>query len=179
MIGRNLGNIILFILALTVLVTQGFAEQLFKVAVINSQKTLQNSDEGKKVIVQLQEKEHKIKNNLAIIEKEIQALDKKLKTQRFTLTLEVQQQLALDLDNLRTKYNRSEEDSAREWQQLKFRLFGKIRNELFPVIESVAKEKEFSLVLDFASEGVVYFNPAIDITDEVIKRYNASKVTKK
>jgi len=49
------------------------------------------------------------------------------------------------------------------------------QQQLLPIIENIAKKREFSLVLDLTSSGVVYFNPAFDITDEVIKRYNAKK----
>jgi Skp family chaperone for outer membrane proteins len=46
------------------------------------------------------------------------------------------------------------------------------RSEVVTTIESMAKDRGYDLVLDFASAGVVYFNPAVDITDEVIRRIN-------
>ena len=51
----------------------------------------------------------------------------------------------------------------------------RFKEEVLPIIETVAKEKGFSLVLDLSTTGVAYFDKAIDITDEVVKRYNASK----
>jgi len=35
------------------------------------------------------------------------------------------------------------------------------------------------IILDLASSGAIYFNPAIDLTEEVIKRYDASKSQQK
>lgn len=49
---------------------------------------------------------------------------------------------------------------------------------MVPIIEALAKEKGLELVLDMV-ESVVYCIPAVDMTDEVIKRYNAVKVAKK
>ena len=46
------------------------------------------------------------------------------------------------------------------------------KNDLFPIIEAVAKEKGFDLVIDASTGAVVFAQPAIDITDEVTKRYN-------
>jgi Skp family chaperone for outer membrane proteins len=48
-----------------------------------------------------------------------------------------------------------------------------------PIIEAPAKEKGSELVLDMVESGVVYCFPAVDMTDEVIKRYNTVKVVKK
>ena len=35
------------------------------------------------------------------------------------------------------------------------------------------------IILDLGNSGAIYFNPTIDLTEEVIRRYNASKATKK
>jgi len=174
---RKSGNIIVFIFILTVLVSQGSAEQLFKVAVIYSEKTLLNSQEGKKVISILQEKEQKINSQLADMDKKIQDMDTKLQTQRLVMTFEAQEQLSFDLDNLRTERKRFAEDSLKEWQRLRFQLYNKIREEVNPIIEDVAKDKKFSLVLDLSSNSVIYFDLSLDITAEVIKRYDDSKGT--
>lgn len=154
---------------------QGFAEQALTVAVIDSQKTFQNSIEGRKAITLLQEREQKINFNLAEIDKKIQDLDTKLNTQRLVMTFEAQEQLAFDLDKLRTERKRVSEDSLKDWQRLQFRLFNKIRDEVNPIIEKVANEKGYSLVLDLSANSVAYFSMSIDITDEVIKRYDALK----
>jgi len=167
--------VILFVFIVMIFVTQGSAEQTFTVAVIDSQKTLQNSIEGQKAIAVLQESQQKINFNLAEIDKKIQDLDTKLNTQRLVMTFEAQEQLAFDLDKLRTERKRVSEDSLKEWQRLQFRLFNKIREEVNPIIENVAKEKGYNLVLDLSSNSVAYFSLAIDITDDVIKRYDALK----
>jgi Skp family chaperone for outer membrane proteins len=109
------------------------------------------------------------------MDKKIQDMDTKLQTQRLVMTFEAQEQLSFNLDNLRTERKRFAEDSLKDWQRLKFQLYNKIREEVNPIIEDVAKEKEFSLVLDLSSNSVVYFDLSVDITAEVIKRYDASK----
>jgi len=43
---------------------------------------------------------------------------------------------------------------------------------------SSQKEKGFSLVLEKASGGVFYFDQTLDITEEVINRYDELKKTK-
>lgn len=181
MIRKRPGIILLFTVILMCFVSQSFAQESFNVAVIDSVKAFENSTEGKKDISQLREKEQKIKNELSKLDSQAKALEKKLLTQQFTLTPEAKDRLASDLDRLRTKRKRFEEDSIKDYRRLEFSIFGKIKAEVFPIIEDVAKERGYSVVFDLSVGGVslfspvAYFNPSIDITVEVTKRYNNLK----
>jgi len=46
-----------------------------------------------------------------------------------------------------------------------------------PLIDQIGKSKGFTIVFDITRPGIVYFDPAIDITEEVIKAFDA-KYTK-
>lgn len=39
---------------------------------------------------------------------------------------------------------------------------------------AIGQERGYSLVLEVTEGGVVYWQPSIDVTDELIKRYNAA-----
>jgi len=65
----------------------------------------------------------------------------------------------------------------RELQDLRLRLFQKVQNELLPIIEQIGKERSLELILDLGNSGAIYFSPTIELTEEVIRRYNASKAT--
>jgi Skp family chaperone for outer membrane proteins len=106
-------------------------------------------------------------------------LELKLSSQKLVLSIEARQQMAYDLEQLRTKRERAEEDYTKEYRQLEFSLVSKIRNEVFPIIETVAKEKNFRLVLDLSVTGAAYVDPVIDITDEVIQKYDEVKSSAK
>jgi Skp family chaperone for outer membrane proteins len=47
-----------------------------------------------------------------------------------------------------------------------------------PIIEQVGKEKNLDIILDLARSGAIYFNPTIDLTQEVITKYDASKASR-
>jgi Skp family chaperone for outer membrane proteins len=83
------------------------------------------------------------------------------------------------LERKRTERKRFAEDSLRELQELRFRLFTKVQDEVIPIIEGLGKERNLEIIFDLANSGAVFVNPMIDLTEEVIKRYNASKATKK
>jgi len=151
------------------------AQSAGRVGVINSQEILEKSSEGKKAIGRLQEKEKKSQADLNRLNEEIRQLESRLNTQQLTLTQEMALQLNTQLEKKRTDQKRLSEDALRELQELQFQLFNKIQNELIPIINQLGKEKDQDIILDLAKSGAVYINPIVDLTAEVIRRYDAQK----
>ena len=176
---RNSNCAFFLILSTVVLVSTSFAQQSLRVGVINSQKVLEASAEGKRVIARLQEKDKKIQGELGKVDEDIRKLETKLNTQRLTLSEQSLLSIRSDIERKRTERKRRAEDSLRDLQELQLRLFNKVKDELMPIIEQLGKEKGVDIIFDLAQSGALYFNPAIDITDEVIKKYDASKAAKK
>jgi Skp family chaperone for outer membrane proteins len=164
--------VILFVL---VIAGASYAQQVTKVAIINSQKAFETSVEGKRALGQLQDLDTKIKTNLQKMDDAIRLLENRLNTGRLTMTNEALLALQADIDKKTTERKRYEEDQNRDAQQLSGTLIQKIRAEMVAVIEILAKERGLELVLDAATSGVVTASPTIDITDEVVRRYDQTK----
>ncbi len=175
---RSTGKIVLVPLVFAILVTLGYSQQAIKVGVVNSQDVLERSAEGKRVMAQIQEKDKQNNARLNALDDEIRNLETRINTQRLTLTQEAMLQLSSDLDKKRTDRKRLAEDSLREMQEFTGKLFQRIQNELLPIIEQLGKEKNLDIIFDLARSGAIYFNPAIDITQDVIARYDASKASR-
>ncbi len=169
------GRLALLALGIAVFVPLTYAQQPMKMAVVNSQMVLERSVEGKRVIAQLQQRDKANQATLTKMDDDIRSLETKLNTQRLTLTDEALFNLNSDLDKKRKDRQRFAEDSLKDIQELQAKLFLKVQNELIAIIEQIGKEKAYELIFDLAKSGAVYFNPAIDITEDVIKRYDGSK----
>ncbi len=176
---RSSGKISLLALLVTSLVFVGFAQESIKIGIVNSNEVIQKSTEGKAVMAQLQEKDKANSAKITTMDEKIRELETKLNTQRLTLTQESILQLNSDLERRRTERKRFAEDTLRELQELRFRLFTRVQDEVIPIIEGLGKERNLAIIFDLANSGAVYFQPTIDLTAEVIKRYDASKATKK
>jgi len=166
------------IIAALMLATAAFGQQAaapFKVAVVNSQLAFEQSAEGKRVAAQLQERDSKLKNDLQKMDDAIRALETRFNTQRLTLTQEAAMALQSDIDRKGTERKRYEEDQTRDIQTLGQNLIARLRSEMVAIVEQISKEKGYDLVLDIGASGVVTWNPTIDITTEVVRRYDASK----
>jgi Skp family chaperone for outer membrane proteins len=146
-----------------------------KVGVVNSQEVLEKSTEGKRVTAQLEAKNKTLQEDLARLDNKIRDLETRLNTQRLTLSQEALSNLMADLDRQRTERTRFVEDSRRELNDLQLRLFNRLQTELRPIIGELGKEKNLDVIFDVGGSGIIYFNPAVDLTQEVIQKYDASK----
>lgn len=179
MIRRSTIKLLTVVFMFAVVASVGMAQQSIKIGVVNSQDVLENSVEGKRVMAQLQDMDKKNQADVSSKDEEIRQLQTKLNTQRLTLTQEALMNLSSDLERKQTERKRFAEDSYREMQELTQRLFAKIQAELLPIIEQIGKEKGLDIIFDLRNSGAVYYSPSVDITADIIQRYDASKTSTK
>jgi Skp family chaperone for outer membrane proteins len=157
------------IAALIVLSAFAFAE--FKLGIINPQAVLQSSAKGKEAIGRLQTMQLEKQKKYEAMQKAIDALEKESMSP--ALNAEAREKKNQDLANKRIEIKRFAEDAQKESMAAQQKEFEKIQADLMPLIEKVAKDNGFSLILDLTTSGVTYFDPAIDITEKVVKAYDA------
>jgi len=153
----------------------GAAQGAMKLGMIDSQQILDRSTEGKKALAELQAADKKYGDDIVRLDEQIKQLQNRLTTQRLTLTPEALGGLQADIQRKQTERQRSAEDAGRAMQELQARTLERIQNELIPLIEQARKDLGIDLIFDVNKGGIVYFNPALDVTDEIIRRYDASK----
>jgi len=154
------------------------AQSAQKVAIIDSQKAFDRSVQGQKIIALLQDKENEIKASLKQRQEEINSLKDKFASQRLTLNEEALRQLQLEIDKKEAEKKKYEQDSSVEFDQFKAKLIKKMRDEMLAIVDELVKERGYDLVFDLSSSGLIYFQAALDITDEVIKKYDEASSRK-
>jgi outer membrane protein len=152
-----------------------YAQQTFKVGIINSARAFELSTEGKKAVAQFQERDAKIRGDIQKLEAAINALENRLSTGRLTMTQEALIATQADIDKKTTERKRYEEDASRDTSQFQANIIQRIRTEMVTIIQGLRKERGYDLILDLQGSGVVDFEPGIEITEEVVRRYDASK----
>jgi outer membrane protein len=146
-----------------------------KIAIINASAAFESSVEGKKVLGLMQEREAKIKTDLQKYDDSIRALQNRLSTGRLTMTNDALLALQTDIDKKTTDRTRYQEDAAREANTFGQNLVNRVREEMVTIIQALRKERGYDVVLDLGTAGIVDYDPALDITTEVVRRYDASK----
>lgn len=142
-----------------------------KIGVVNPQKILVETIRGKQVKDNLEKVSKAKQADIQKKESAIKNLEKELMSP--ALNQETRERKATDLQTLRVQLKRFVEDSQKEFQRSYQREMQTLYKEIMPVIQQIGKNEGYTIILDLSSAGVSYFDIAIDITDSVIKAYDA------
>ena len=150
-----------------------------KIGVMNVLRAIVECNEGKLANDEFQKKLEARRDELSKKQKDVETLQQQLKTQSATLSDDARASLARNIDAKTTDLQRAQEDAEKEFNELRNQIFNRIGSKLAPLVQQYAKEKSFTLVLDASSQTtqLTYIDPATDITDDVIKRYDAMQVS--
>lgn len=175
----RLAIIILVILTVGPAAVPARAQSPLKVAIVNSQKAFDQSLEGKKAVAILQEREELLRAELKKMDEEIRTLKQKLASQSLTLDPEARTRQQQEIDRKEADRQKYEQENSRNLEQFKNQLINRIRQEMLAVIDELIRERNYELVFDLSTSGLIHYKPELDITDEVIRRYDASRTGKK
>jgi len=150
-----------------------------KYAVLNVVRAIAESSEGKQANEDYQVKLEAKRNELAKKQKEIQDLQQQLQSQAKTLNDEARSALTKSINAKNTELQRAQEDAEKEFAAMRNGIFNRIGNKLAPVVQQYAKEYNFALILDSSSQAspILFSDAAVEITDDIIKRLDASQVS--
>ncbi len=159
------------VICVFVITSYSYAEKI-KIGVVDLQYVLENCDAGKAAIQKLKAEFKELKQKL---DKKKQAIDKlrqQIEKQRLMLTQEAQLDKELEykqkVQDFKTLYATYQQKMQIKEKQLR----EPIVKELQKVLQLYGKEHNFTLIMDKRNSGVVYNDKKIDITKEVIVKFN-------
>jgi outer membrane protein len=144
------------------------ASAQLKVAVVNTQKALAESDELKKASAAVEAKYKPRQDEVTKLQSDLQSIEQQLNSGKLNpqATADLQGQGARKQRDLQRLSDDLQQDFDRERQDI----LGKASQKMQQVIAKLAEEKGLDLVVD-ASQSL-YFKPALEITPDVIAAYN-------
>jgi outer membrane protein len=145
-----------------------------KVGVINIQEAIGTTQEGKKATQEIQKKYQPRQQELQRQQQEIQAIQDQLQKQQTTLSDEEQRRLSRELEEKQKIFKRTQEDSQADFAADRDEAIRRIGQKMVRIINDYAQQNGFSLILDDAQIPVYYAARDIDITEEIVKRYDAA-----
>jgi outer membrane protein len=150
-----------------------------KVGIINIQEAIATTGEGKKALADIQAKFRPRQQELQRQQQEIQALTDQLQKQANTLSDEEQRRLSRELDEKQRLFKRATEDYDTDSRAEGQDVFNRIGKKMVPLINEYAQQNGYTLIFDpLAVQVPVYYVKDIDITEDVIKRYDAANPVK-
>jgi outer membrane protein len=149
--------------------------QNFTVGVVDVRKAIGNSKEGKAATTKLETKFNSLKKTLDAKQAEITKKDEDLKKQKSTLSPDAYDKRGQALMTEIAAFQNQAQKSTEEMQKAYEEALAPISKKAEKITAEIARSRGFSMVIDHAMGGVLFVDPAFDITDEVIKRMDSSK----
>jgi outer membrane protein len=151
-----------------------------KIGIINIQEAIATTAEGKKALGDIQTKFRPRQQDLQRQQQELQAIQDQLQKGANTLSDEEQRRLNRDYEEKQKFFKRTADDADSDYRAEGQDVIQRIGKKMVPIISDYAQHNGYALVFDPAAAQVpVYFiDKGIDVTEEVIKRYDAANPVK-
>lgn len=161
--------VVVFVIS-TVCAASAMAE--FSAAVVDVQKAIITSNSGKKAKKDLEGEFEKKKKEFQKKEEEFKKKAEEFEKKKMVYSDEVRNEKGSELQQEMMKLREDVQKSQMAMQQKQVEMTKPIVEKIQKIIGEIAKEKNYSAVLEKTEQSVVWAKGELDITEEVIKKLN-------
>lgn len=152
----------------------GFAQAETKIGLVDMQKAIQTSSAGKKAKAELEAELEKKKKEIKKKEDDLKKMGEDLERKKAVLSEEVFGKKQAEFQDEMMKYRDNATKTQMELQKKERDLTVPIVDKMKKVISKISKDKGLTVVLE-NSPMVLFSEPSLDITDDVIKAFEKEK----
>jgi outer membrane protein len=145
------------------------AAPLSRIATIDVNKVMTQTNEGKAAFESVKKVQRELIDKASAMNAEIQ----KLEASRATSASP--DSVAGQVADQRAKLQRFSQDADRQVAEARDRAIAALEAKTKPIIDKIGTDLQLDAIFNKYESGLVFVNPRIDITDEVIKRLNEAK----
>jgi outer membrane protein len=145
-----------------------------KYAYVNLQVVAANSNEGKAAAARIKEFQDSRATDLANKNKALQGAQQKLEQGGTVLSDAARGQLQADIERQQRDLQRANEDAQQDLQNFGQQVQVDFNNKLNPIVDKVAREKGVHFVFSALDAGLIWADPTMDLTQDVIRAMNAT-----
>jgi Skp family chaperone for outer membrane proteins len=145
-----------------------------KYAFINIQRVAAESAQGKSLSQRVQALNNQKVTELNDKNKALQASQQKLDSGASVLSDAARAQLEKDIDRQQTDIQRFTDDAQKDVQELQNELQLEFQQKLGPIVQAIFNEKKLEILFSATDAGVLIADPGLDLTTEVIRRFDAA-----
>ena len=143
-----------------------------KYAYVNVQAVAAASVEGRVAAEKIKVLQEQKSRELQERNKALQSDQQKLEQGGSVLSDSARGQLQANIERQQRDLQRFTEDAQQEVQQMAEQVEGEFNRKLTPVIDKVAKQKGVHFVFNAAQSGLIWAEPGMDLTAEVIQAFD-------
>ncbi len=143
-----------------------------RVAFVDLRKAVFNSKEGRAAQEQFAKLEEAKFAELRPRRDQLRQLEEEYEKQKYVLSPEALQDRRLEIVQLRRGLERDLRAAEDDLQIRQVQLLQPIQKKIADVVQSVGKDRGFTMIVDRSTQGLLYYQESLDITDLVIEKLN-------
>ena len=143
-----------------------------KYAYVNVQAVAAQSVEGRVAAEKIKVLQEQKTRELQEKNKALQSTQQKLEQGGSVLSDQARAQLQADIERQQRDIQRFTEDAQQDVTALAEQVEGEFNRKLTPVIDKIAKQKQVHFVFNAAQSGLIWAEPGMDLTAEVIQAFD-------
>jgi outer membrane protein len=145
-----------------------------RIGIIWVERLVQESAVGKEAFARVKKLNDQKKEEADKLAKELRDMEQKLADQGQSMTEDKRDQLQKSYQEKAISYKRFNDDAQRILEDAQKKELEQLEKRVLPVIQQVGKEKGFTVIFNKFQAGLVYADESVDVTDEVLKRFNTT-----
>jgi len=150
----------------------GFAADTSKIGLVDFQEILKESSAGKFARQKINKRGQELEENLKEMQNKIEGLREKLEKESLVMSKEKREQKQREIRIKINDFKQKNEQYKKDFQKMRQEVINNMKKEVFDLAQKIGKNKEYLLIMEKNTAGVLYYSDSIDITDEVITKYN-------
>lgn len=146
-----------------------------KVGYVDMRRALEETDDGRKAKATLKkdfdQKQKELDEQQEELKKAMEDLEKKRSLLPAEKVKQTEMQIQAQLQKVQQTYLRHQQDLQGKEQEA----LGKIVERMNRIVVKIASAENLTMVFDRTNAGLVFAKPHLDLTNELIRRYNAGE----
>jgi len=149
-----------------------------KLGIVDVQRVIDESNRGKEARALLQKRFEQEKSALEAKGKAIELFKEDLDKQALVLTPEKRAEKQDELQRRIKEFTRLKKDKQEEFNKKQMQILREVMGAVMKVIQGYGQEQGFTAILDGTQGPVLFVGEGIDITPQIVARFNQSAAAK-
>jgi len=165
----------LTIVILTITVTPAFAQDAIRIGAVSMAYVARSSKAGQSALAEIDKFVKQKESEAAVKAAELEKQRLELQQNSVGLSARALADLQKAFDKSRVEFERFQQDAQADIERLQTTFDAEFRIKLAPIIDAVSKERGLQFVFGLEQAAIVWWSPAVDISEDVVKRLDAGK----
>ena len=159
-------------LAAILALATGASDEPIRIGVVDLDQALNSTDEGKKAREEMERKKREAEAKVQPMLDRYQQMQEELKSKRFVLSEDALFQKQLDLAELQNQIQTKLKELEGQLKVDQTRIEGPLLTKMNEIVQGIGRDGGFTLILERNAPGVMYSREALDVTPQVIQKFN-------